>query len=127
MRASENIYVGESKIPTWVKFFITWNVIVISICAIVYEIAPVNLFQCIMIYFLLWWITGLPFVAEKFLPVHNTKDTKIDEIYKKRLIKRHVGGEVISYHREEKTWMVLDRGKTLNVKYNKGYLLVEED
>lgn len=47
MRASENIYVGESKIPTWVKFFIMWNVIVISICAIVYEIAPVNLFQCI--------------------------------------------------------------------------------
>ncbi|MED5050234.1 hypothetical protein P9738_20415 [Bacillus siamensis] len=127
MRPSENIYVGESKIPAWVKFFIVWNVIVISVCVIVYQTVPVNLFQCILIYFLLWWFTGLPFVAEKFLPVHNTKDTKIDEIYKKRLIKRHVGGEVISHHREEKTWKVLDRGKTLNVKYNKGYLLVEED
>lgn len=126
MRASENIYVGESKIPTWVKFFFIWNVIVISVCVIVYEIAPVNLFQCILIYFFLWWFTGLPFVAEKFMLGLNTKETKIDEIYKKKLIKRHVGGEVISYDREEKSWKVLDRGNTLNVKYNKGYLLVEK-
>lgn len=128
MRMAENIYVGESKIPTWIKFFIIWNVIVISICVIVYQIAPVDIFKCILIYFLFWWFTGLPFVAEKFMPGFvNTKETKIDEIYKKKLIKRHVGGEVISYDREKKTWKILDRGKSLNVKYTKGYLLVEED
>lgn len=127
MRVSDDIYVGEPKIPIWVKFFIIWNVIVISICVIVYQIAPVNLFHCIMIYFLLWWFTGLPFAAEKFLPVlDNTKDTKIDEIYKKRLIKRHIGGEVVSYDRKEKTYKVLDRGKFQKVKFYKGHLLVEE-
>ncbi|MEC2189679.1 MULTISPECIES: hypothetical protein [Bacillus subtilis group] len=127
MRASENIYVGESKIPTWVKFFIVWNVIVISVCVIIYETAPVNLFQCVLIYFLLWWFTGFPFVAEKFMYGFSKAETRIDWIYKKKLIKRHIGGEVISYDLKEKTWEVLDRGKILKVKFNKGYLLMEED
>ncbi|MGM0750227.1 MAG: hypothetical protein ACQEUS_20865 [Bacillota bacterium] len=123
---SENIYVGKSKISTWVKFVTIWNVIVISVDVILYQTTPVNLFQCITIYVLLWRVTGLPFVAEKFMCGLPTGETRIDWIYKKKLIKRHVGGEIITYDREGKTWRVIDRGKNLKVKINKGYLLIEE-
>ncbi|WP_270568375.1 hypothetical protein [Bacillus sonorensis] len=126
MHIFDDIYVGEPKLPIWVKFFIIWNVIGISICAIIYQIAPVNLFQCIVIYFLLWWFTGYPFVAEKFMHGLSKEDTRIDRIYQKKLIKRHIGGEIVSYDRKGKTYKVLDRGKFLKVKFYKGRLLVEE-
>jgi hypothetical protein len=127
LRISDDIYVGEPKIPIWVKFFIIWNVIVISICAIVYQIAPVNLFHCVMIYFFLWWFTGIPFIAERIMYGLSKEETRIDRIYQKKLIKRHIGGEIISYDREKKTWKVLDRGGILRIRLNKGYLLVEEE
>lgn len=106
MHISDDIYVGEPKIPIWIKFFIVWNVIVISICAIVYQFAPVSPFQCMMIYFLLWWFTGFPLVAEKFMFGFSKEETRIDSMYKKKLIKRHIGGEVLSYDRKEKTYKV---------------------
>ncbi|MCY7780153.1 hypothetical protein MOB41_17265 [Bacillus haynesii] len=126
MRISDDIYVGEPKIPIWIKFVFIWNVIVISADVIIHQITPLSLGQYILIYFLLWWFTGLPFVAEKFMLGFSKEETRIDSIYKKKLIKRHIGGEVVSYDRKEKTYKVLDRGKFLKVKYYKGHLLVEE-
>ncbi|AYC54126.1 hypothetical protein N0B30_23295 [Bacillus subtilis] len=127
MRISSEIYVGEPKIPIWVKFVIIWNIIMITVGVIVYQIAPFNLGRYILIYILLWWFTGFPFVAEKFMHGFSKEETRIDSMYKKKLIKRHIGGEVLSYDRKEKTYKVLDRGKFLKVKYYKGHLLVEED
>ncbi|MCM3191273.1 hypothetical protein M3596_21400 [Bacillus subtilis] len=127
MRTTDNIYIGESKIPLWVKFMFFWNIAVIIVGMMIYQVIPFNLGQFMGGYILLWWCTGIPFVAEKIMPGLNDKETRIERIFKKKLIERYIGGEVISYNRKEKVHKVLDRGKTLKVRYSKGHLLVEED